>query len=465
MVTLATVILAAQMAMVQDAQREPAKIGVGDVVQLTVVGYAEFTGALAVVSDGSFSAPAVGRIVVEGLTLAEAEKLVRERLVNYVRDPQAFLSFIKQANAFVYVAGFGPAGGRVPFTDGLDVRRVFAGADLGSEPDKLVCSVYRSGERVQKFDLKPLLDGLSDAWNGPLKPGDLLVVAPRATIRVWFIESFRRTGEVLIDEGTSLAQAVSKVGGVLLAPATGQTTPAAIVREKTDFVVRRGDTTFRFKSTIEQDAHEFVLQAGDTISLDLPKLINVVVAGEVVRPGEILLEQGSGAFVAVVRSLGVKPTGSLDGVLVFRKGIVHRLDLSKRLVNDEAEPFELQSDDLVVVPENKRFVYVLGEVTRPGRFAIADNETLTATDALANAGGLNSRGTNRRVALVRPNEDGVYTAQIFNIDEFLRDGDLDANPVMRPGDVLFFGQPKGITFADVSRYIGSILLIDTLFSR
>lgn len=457
--------MAAHLVFAQAAQREPAKIGVGDVILLTVVGYEEFTGELAVVSDGSISAPAVGRLEVEGLTLEEAQVLVRGRLDDYVRDPQAFLSFVIQANAFVYVAGFGPAEGRVPFTEGLDVRRVFAGANLGAAPDKLVCTVYRSGDRIQKFDLKPLLDGLSDEWNGPLKPGDLLVVALRATIRVWFIESFRLTGEVLIDEGTTLAQAVSKVGGVLLIPPAGQTSPAALVREKMDFVVRRGGSTFRFKSTIEQDAHEFVLQAGDTVSLDSPKWINVVVAGEVVRPGEVLLEEGSDAFVAVARSLGIKPTGSLDGVLVFRNGVVHRLDLSKRLVSDESEPFVLQADDLVVVPENRRFVYVLGEVTRPGRFAIADNETLTATDALANAGGLNSRGTNRRVALVRPNEDGVYTAQVFNIDEFLRDGNLDSNPVMRPGDVLYFGQPKGITFGDVSRYIGSILLIDTLFSR
>ena len=135
------------------------------------------------------------------------------------------------------------------------------------------------------------------------------------------------------------------------------------------------------------------------------------------------------------------------------------------MVGGTAEPFELQSNDLVVVPENRRFVYVLGEVTRPGRYAIGDGETLTATDALSVAGGLNSRGTNRRVALVRPNEEGVYTTRVFNIDEFLRDGDSDANPVMRPGDVLFFGQPRGITLADLSRYIGPILLIDTLFGR
>ena len=89
--TVVALLLAAQMAFGQAAQREPAKIGVGDVVRLTVVGYEEFTGELTVVSDGSISAPAVGRLEVEGLTLAEAQELVRKRLVDYVRDPQAFL--------------------------------------------------------------------------------------------------------------------------------------------------------------------------------------------------------------------------------------------------------------------------------------------------------------------------------------------------------------------------------------
>ncbi|MCH8977695.1 MAG: polysaccharide biosynthesis/export family protein [Armatimonadetes bacterium] len=463
--TVAALFLAVQLVFGQTAQREPAKIGVGDVVQLTVVGYAEFTGELTVVSDGSVSAAAIGRLEVAGLTLAEAQGLIRERLVDYIRDPQAFLSFVTQANAFVYVAGFGPAEGRVPYTEGLDVRRVFAGADLGTAPDKLVCSVYRSGKRLRRFDLKPLLDGESDEWNGPLEPGDLLVVGRRATIRVWFIESFKTSGEILIFEGTTLAQAVAQVGGVFLNPPLGQADAASPLREKMQFVVRRGDRTHRFKSTIEQDAHDFVLQAGDTVSLDVPKLMNVVVAGEVVRPGGIVLEAGSDALVAIAKSLGVSERGSLDGVLVFRGRAVHRLDLSARLAGEPAEPFELESDDLVVVPENRRFVYVLGEVSEPGRYAIPDGQTLTAADALAIAGGLNLRGTNRRVALVRPNEDGVYTARVFNIDEFLKDGKTDSNPVMRPGDVLFFGQPKGITFADVSRYIGSLLLIESLFGR
>ena len=39
----------------------------------------------------------------------------------------------------------------------------------------------------------------------------------------------------------------------------------------------------------------------------------------------------------------------------------------------------------------------------------------------------------------------------FNLDEFLKDGKLESNPAIQPGDCLLFGQPKGFTFASASR--------------
>jgi protein involved in polysaccharide export with SLBB domain len=104
-------------------------------------------------------------------------------------------------------------------------------------------------------------------------------------------------------------------------------------------------------------------------------------------------------------------------------------------------------------------------VANAGKYLFKDGERLRVTDALAAAGGLASRGTMRRVYLVHPTPDGRTTVTMFHLDDYLKNGDLSANPEIQPGDSLFFGQPKGITISNVVQVVSAALLFESLIKN
>ncbi|MCH7905078.1 MAG: SLBB domain-containing protein [Armatimonadetes bacterium] len=438
---------------------EPATIGVGDVLRLDVLGFEEYSGELTVASDGWISGAGFGHLAVAGQSLEQAEGKIRERLLGLLTDPRVFLSFKSQASAVIYVVGAAVSNGSVPYTPGTDLRRLFAGTEI-EDPGQFLATVYRSGKPIRTVEMAALLEG-SDVWVGPLEPQDVVIVATKPTIRIWLVGQFTNPGEMSVPAGSSLAQAVAFAGG--LAPPIGVSSSASqeTLLDQMEIVVRRGGEQFGFSARFGIIAHSFRIQAGDTISALPPQRIEVFVAGQVQSPGKLTLGSGSDVMAAVTTAGGLLSDGTLDGVLVFRNGETVRLDLSARLDGEgRYDKFALMPGDIVFVPDNRRYVYVLGEVERPGRYAIRDNERLTAADALSLAGGVNAEGTTRRVALVRVGPDGKYVVQTFHIDEFLKDGIEGANPAMLPGDFLYFGEPKGITIDSITKLASAALLFD-----
>ena len=67
------------------AQTE-AVLRAGDVVDLSLPGEASLTGRFQIDREGGLSLPEVGVVVVAGLSVSEAESLVRQRLAATFRD-------------------------------------------------------------------------------------------------------------------------------------------------------------------------------------------------------------------------------------------------------------------------------------------------------------------------------------------------------------------------------------------
>jgi polysaccharide export outer membrane protein len=84
-----------------------------------------------------------------------------------------------------------------------------------------------------------------------------------------------------------------------------------------------------------------------------------------------------------------------------------------------SENIQLRDGDTVFVPRAATF-FVLGEVRAPGTFSIL--EPTTVLQALALAGGLTERGSDRRVRIIRF-VDGRKTELKAKLDELVRAGD------------------------------------------
>lgn len=158
----------------------------------------------------------------------------------------------------------------------------------------------------------------------------------------------------------------------------------------------------------------------------------VSVLGQVNKPGRYPLEQANMRLSDVLALAGgIAPTGS-DVVVVsgVRDGKPFRTQIDLPAVfmqgattpaQGSAQEITIQNGDVVYV-DRMPMVYVYGEVQKPGQIRL--ERGMTVIQALAAAGGLNQRGTEKGIRVNRRASDGKINAIQPGMDEPLRDGDV-----------------------------------------
>jgi polysaccharide export outer membrane protein len=104
--------------------------------------------------------------------------------------------------------------------------------------------------------------------------------------------------------------------------------------------------------------------------------------------------------------------------------------------------------DVTLKDFEKPFFIVGGEVGRPGKFDLRGDTTATA--AVAIAGGLKESAKHSDVLLFHRVPDGWMQVKKINMKKMLKDGNLDEDAYLQPGDFLYV--PKN-TLSKVERFI------------
>lgn len=116
---------------------------------------------------------------------------------------------------------------------------------------------------------------------------------------------------------------------------------------------------------------------------------------------------------------------------------------------------EVDPGDTVLVPK-AGIVYVLGDVNRPGGYAMVNNESqITMLEALALAGGVSKTAKENRARLIRKQSGGTYSDRTLSLAD-LQKGKIADIP-MRPGDVLYvpFSYGKNLAVFGSANIAGS----------
>ncbi len=131
------------------------------------------------------------------------------------------------------------------------------------------------------------------------------------------------------------------------------------------------------------------------------RTIQVVVVGEVARPGSYPLSSAGTVLTALYVAGGPLPTGSFRHVLLRRAGaVVDSLDLYDYLLaGDSRRDARLQHGDIIFVPVRGSQVKLVGRVTRPAIYELKAPETLR--DLIAAAGGFEPDALQRRIQIER----------------------------------------------------------------
>jgi polysaccharide export outer membrane protein len=200
-------------------------------------------------------------------------------------------------------------------------------------------------------------------------------------------------------------------------------------------------------------------------------LSNVIfVSGEVRFPGKYSFPQEVNVWEAIREAGGPVPSATLTSVRVVedraRGGKSTLVDVQSALEAGNVEQLPLlRPGDTIIVPgavetyTGVAGVNVTGEVIRPGNYRLTGRSDLMG--AILMAGGPSERANLGEVRLVRPDNDGRAETYKVNVKRFLEDGEMDANPKLRPGDTVAVGR-KSFTGRDVGLILGFVTAIGTL---
>jgi polysaccharide export outer membrane protein len=154
------------------------RIGVGDVLQVSVWEEPQFTESAVVRPDGMISIPLVSEVVVAGLTPESAQTMLAARLEKFLHKPRVTVIVQEIHSRMVYITGEVQRPGAYPLTDTMNVvQLVSRSGGLTDFARSKQVYVLRAGSGAKvKVDYRRLLKGQSPEQNVELTPGDTVVV-------------------------------------------------------------------------------------------------------------------------------------------------------------------------------------------------------------------------------------------------------------------------------------------------
>ncbi len=200
-----------------------------------------------------------------------------------------------------------------------------------------------------------------------------------------------------------------------------------------------GLTLYELRQIVAKKYREYYRNCTTSVSIDKPRLIQVLVTGKVNKPGYTQIYSGSSLFDALLAAGGVSKQGSLREIIVKRaNGKEERIDLYQFIVAGKMGLLpKLNFKDSIHVKSIGAVVLMKGRIGQPGIYELKKGESLK--DLIAFAGGVLPDCEKHHVEITRF-VDG--SRKILNID-----GSKEGVEVRNGDMVKFLMQSSQITDA------------------
>lgn len=202
------------------------RIGKGDVLSVIVYDHPELTipaggersaaeSGNTVHSDGTIFYPYIGRVQVEGLTVAEVRDIIARELSGYIAQPQVEVRLAAFNSQRAYVTGEVNEPGRQPITNvPLTVLDAISNAGGPSEHANWHEVVLSRGGEDYRISLHDMLNNGDIAQNQLLQDGDVLHVGDTTSQQVYVMGEVNEVNNVPMGRSRiSLTDALTRAGG------------------------------------------------------------------------------------------------------------------------------------------------------------------------------------------------------------------------------------------------------------
>jgi len=352
-----------------------------------------------------------------GIKEVELDSILKGKVEDPVLNDNTML-FVQEANdRYVYLIS-PDTGGRIEFekNEKMTLRTLLAKKNyLGTKMDGQIVLQYPDGKKVL-FDLSGLEnEDLSLA-------GGTIVMFPGALRELYVLGAVHNPGVKIFEpsEPLTLTSLISRAGGLL----------ESAYESEVYITYSSGETvTVNLKDILEGKSRDMELETRALVYVPFFKPVKVSVLGGVNKPGVVEFDPDETPTLlnAIAKAGGIKETAS-DTVRLGRgEGSYRWLDLIDNV------DLPIEDGAIIYVPEDtERYVYVLGQVYKPGRVDFDKHEKITLAAVIANAGGVLSDAADELKIL---QSDGrIRTARLSELENKLE------NPEIQPGSTVIVSE-------------------------
>ena len=427
---------------VQAAEEELYKVGVGDLLGITVIGHRDLSVSTPVVVDGTIAFPHLGSIYVKDKTLLGIESEITEKLAaGYVKFPVVSVSLIRSESKRIYIHGQAGSGGTMPYEKDLSVIKALSIAGGIAESGLYGKLKVR---RKQKGGAGYLVVEESDLDNGNIieKNVEDLLLQPEDILMVERSNTFFMRGEIakggryILERGMTIARALALSEGITENGLHGKVKLMRI-REGGSGYVEIKEANLDDGILTSKEMEDMLLETDDIVKVERSE--SIFIEGEVSASGRFILEYGMTVGRAITIAGGITEGGAYGKVKVRRKRSVEagfediEIDIKGIMEGSKNEDMLLHPDDILIIERSKTYI-VYGEVNRIGEFPLADDTTVFK--AILAAGGFNKWGSESKVKILRPlHETEGFDIIKVDIGDIL-EGDVTADIKLEPKDIV-----------------------------
>ena len=428
------------------------RIGPGDAVFIDVYGASQKSYQTTVAPDGIITLDGFGPIQVSGLTVAQANSRIREKLGRRYSSSSIRLSVGQTHTIMVNVVGEVKTPGTYTLSAFATVfNALYMAGGIGELGTLRNIKVYRGGSLISTVDVYDFLRRGHLTGNVRLADNDVIVVGPYEML-AQVSGKVKRPMFYEMKRGESLGTLISYAGGF----AGDAYTRSVRVRRKTG-------RQYSIFNVNEFDMHSFRVSDEDSVNVDsvIPRYENMVeVKGAVFRPGMYEV----GGRINSVRGL-IEAADGLTEAAFSPHAVLHRKKADRTLevisvdvvgiLTGRVADIPLQNEDVLFIPtktevQEQQTITIHGEVLYPGVYKYADNESLE--DFILQAGGLKQTASTVRVDVSRriSNPQALAPDSVIarTYSFSLRDGFvIDGAPgfVLEPFDEVYVRKSPGTT--------------------
>ena len=428
------------------------RIGPGDAVFIDVYGASQKSYQTTVAPDGIITLDGFGPIQVSGLTVAQANSRIREKLGRRYSSSSMRLSVGQTHTIMVNVVGEVKTPGTYTLSAFATVfNALYMAGGIGELGTLRNIKVYRGGSLISTVDVYDFLRRGHLTGNVRLADNDVIVVGPYEML-AQVSGKVKRPMFYEMKRGESLGTLISYAGGF----AGDAYTRSVRVRRKTG-------RQYSIFNVNEFDMRSFRVSDEDSVSVDsvIPRYENMVeVKGAVFRPGMYEV----GGRINSVRGL-IEAADGLTEAAFSPHAVLHRKKADRTLevisvdvdgiLTGRVADIPLQNEDVLFIPtktevQEQQTITIHGEVLYPGVYKYADNESLE--DFILQAGGLKQTASTVRVDVSRriSNPQALAPDSVIarTYSFSLRDGFvIDGAPgfVLEPFDEVYVRKSPGTT--------------------